>query len=92
MEEAVKELVMSATTVINKLNFQKQIFPMVLVGGMFDSKITSQVFIKEVKKIAEKAKFLKPKENPVIGAVKLAIEQLITNKDQSIASNEDFES
>jgi len=76
MEEAVKELVMSATTVINKLNFQKQIFPMVLVGGMFDSKITSQVFIKEVKKIAEKAKFLKPKEDPVIGAVKLAIEQI----------------
>ncbi len=79
MEEAGKELAISAITVIKKLSFQKQKFPIVLVGGMFDSKIASKTFIKEVKKIAKKPEFLKPQKKPVIGAVKLAVEQLTTN-------------
>jgi N-acetylglucosamine kinase-like BadF-type ATPase len=72
MEETVKELAISAITVIKKLSFQKQKFPIVLVGGIFNSK----TFKKEVKKIAKKIKFLKPKNSPVIGAVKLAIGNL----------------
>ena len=76
MEEAGKELALSAKTVIKKLSFQKQKFPIVLVGGMFDSKIASRIFIKEVKKIARKADFIHNKKRPVIGAIKLAIEQL----------------
>src|SRR4030042_1320438 len=45
MEEAGRELSLSAITVIKKLNFQNQKFPIVLVGGMFDSKIASKTFI-----------------------------------------------
>jgi len=76
MEEAGKELAKAAVAVIKKLKFQNEIFPLVLIGGMFESKTTFRTFKKEVKKIAEKTKFLKPKEDPVIGAVKLAIEQI----------------
>ncbi len=76
MEEAGKELTISTLTVIKKLSFQKEKFPIVLVGGMFDSKITSKSFIKEVKKTAKKAEFIHNKKRPVIGAVKLAVEQL----------------
>lgn len=78
MEEAGKELAISAITVIKKLSFQKQKFPIVLVGGMFDSKIVSKTFIKEVKKIAKKTEFIHNKKRPVIGAIKLAVEQLTT--------------
>lgn len=77
MEEAGKELAMSAKTVIKKLDFNDKIFPIVLVGGMFDSRITLNVLKTEIKKIAPGAHFLKPKLTPVIGAIKLAIENLI---------------
>lgn len=76
MEEAGKELAKAAVAVIKKLKFQNEIFPLVLIGGMFESKTAYMTFKAEVKKIAEKAKFLKPKEDPIIGAVKLAIEQI----------------
>lgn len=73
--EAGKELALSANTVIRKLNFQKIKFPLVLIGSMFNSKIILNTVKKEVKKIAPNAVFIRPKVEPVIGAVKLAIEQ-----------------
>ncbi len=76
MEAAGRELALSAIVVIKKLNFQKKEFPLVLVGGMFDSKITFRTFIKEVKKMAKKAKSIKSKKSPVVGAIKLALEKL----------------
>jgi len=76
MEEAGKELAISTTAVIKKLDFKDKIFPIVLVGGMFDSRITLNIFKMEVKKIAPGVHFLKPKVAPVIGAIKLAIENL----------------
>jgi N-acetylglucosamine kinase-like BadF-type ATPase len=79
MIKAGKELTQSAITVIKKLNFQNEKFPIVLVGGMFDSKTVSHFFKREVKKIAKKTQFLRAKVGPVIGAVKLAIEQLTIN-------------
>jgi N-acetylglucosamine kinase-like BadF-type ATPase len=82
MIEAGKELAQSAITVIKKLNFQNEKFSIVLVGGMFDSKTVSYFFKREVKKIAKKTQFLRSKVEPVIGAVKLAIEQLTINKEQ----------
>jgi N-acetylglucosamine kinase-like BadF-type ATPase len=76
MTEAGRELAIAASTVIRKLNFQNQSFPLVIIGGMFDSKTVLATFKGEVKKIAPKVKFLRPKIDPVIGAVRLAIENL----------------
>ena len=74
--EAARELALSLKTVIKKLDFKKQKFPVVLVGGMFKSKIVLDTVQKEVKKIAPGAQFIQPKKAPAIGAVRLAIEQL----------------
>jgi N-acetylglucosamine kinase-like BadF-type ATPase len=80
MEEAGKELVFSAKKVIEKLNFKNEQFPIVLIGRVFESEIVLKIVKKEIKKIAPKAKFLVPqiKTEPVVGAVKLAIENLKT--------------
>ncbi|MDP2864330.1 MAG: BadF/BadG/BcrA/BcrD ATPase family protein [bacterium] len=74
MREAGKELSISAKTVIKKLGFQKVKFPLVLVGGIFQSKIVLRTVKREVKKFAPKTEFIQPKNEPVVGAVKLAIE------------------
>ncbi|MDI6591634.1 MAG: BadF/BadG/BcrA/BcrD ATPase family protein [Patescibacteria group bacterium] len=74
--EAGRELALSANTAIKKLNFQKIRFPLILIGSTFKSKILLETVKKEVKKFAPKAEFIRPKTEPVIGAVKLAIEQI----------------
>lgn len=74
--KAGNELVLSVNTVIKKLNFQKEKFPLVLAGKMFKSKIVLNTVKKEIKKFAPKVEFILPKEEPVMGAVKLAIEQI----------------
>jgi N-acetylglucosamine kinase-like BadF-type ATPase len=76
MIEAGQELAESVITTIKKLNFQKEKFPLVLIGGMFDSKIVLETTKKEIKRVSSKAKFIKLKQKPAIGAVKLAIENL----------------
>ena len=74
LTEAGKELILSVNTVIKKLNFQNKKFPLVLIGSMFKSKIILDTVKKEIKKIAPKVEFIRPEVEPVIGAVKLAIE------------------
>lgn len=74
--EAGKELALAANQVIKKLNFQKIKFPLVLIGSMFKSKIVLNTVKKEIKKFAPKVNFTRPKQEPAIGAVKLAIEQV----------------
>jgi len=74
--EAGRELALSAETVIKKLNFQETRFPLVLVGSMFNSKIVLDTVKKEVKKFTLGVEFIRPKVEPVIGAVRLAIEQI----------------
>jgi len=81
MLEAGKELALAGKTIIRKLNFQKIEFPLVLVGGMFKSKIPLETVKKEIKKIAPKAEFIQPKEEPIVGAIKLAIEQVKKNNE-----------
>jgi len=76
LTEAGRELALSTNAVIKKLNFQEFKFPIVLIGSMFNSEIILNTVKKEVKKIAPKAVFVRPKVEPVIGAVKLAIEKL----------------
>lgn len=77
MKEAGRELARSATSIIKKLNFKNQKFPLVLVGGMFKSKIVLETVKRKIKKVAPKVQFIRLKIEPVIGAVKLAIEKTI---------------
>ena len=82
MEEAGKELSLLAMTVIKKLNFhltklgRNQKFPLVLVGGMFKSKIVLNKVKREIKKFSPNTKFIRLETEPVIGAIKLTIENL----------------
>lgn len=73
---AGKELSLAAKEAIYQLNFQKVKFPLVLVGSVFKSDIILNAVKKEIKKIAPKVQFIQPKDEPVTGAVKLAIEKL----------------
>jgi glucosamine kinase len=74
--QAARELVLTAKTVIKRLGFQKEEFPLVLVGGMFKSKLILNFFKKEIKKFAKKTKFIYLKRKPVKGAIRLAIEKI----------------
>jgi N-acetylglucosamine kinase-like BadF-type ATPase len=75
MIEAAKEAFLAAKAVIKKLGFKEK-FPLVLIGGMFKSKVFSMEVKRKIKKFAPKTKFILLKKKPVIGAVKLAIENL----------------
>lgn len=74
LKEAGRELGLAVNTVIKKLDFKKQEFPVVLTGGMFKSKIVLETVKKEIKKYASGANFILPKKDPVVGAIKLALE------------------
>lgn len=73
--EAANELVIRANLVIQKLNFRNKKFPLVLIGSVFKSKIVLTQVKKEIKKFAPRVDFIQPKQEPAIGAVKLAIEK-----------------
>jgi len=74
--EASNELAIRANLIIQKLNFQNKKFPLVLAGSVFNSKIILNQVKKEIKKFAPQVNFIRSKNEPVIGAIKLAIEQL----------------
>jgi len=76
MKESGKELSESAITVIEKLNLRKKKFPLVLVGKMFKSEACLRILKRDIRKRAPKVKFIFPRQEPVIGAVKLAIENI----------------
>ncbi|MFH1706293.1 MAG: BadF/BadG/BcrA/BcrD ATPase family protein [Patescibacteria group bacterium] len=74
--EAAGEQALAVSAVIRKLDFQKTKFPLVLVGSMFNSGTVSATFKKEIRKVAPRAQFIRPKREPVFGAIRLALEQL----------------
>ncbi|MFH1582224.1 MAG: BadF/BadG/BcrA/BcrD ATPase family protein [bacterium] len=76
LQEVAEELVSSARVVIKKLRFQNKCFPVVLIGSMFKSKIVLDRVKKGIKRIVPKVKFIKPQKEPVVGAVKLVLEQV----------------
>lgn len=75
-----RELALAVIQVIRKLNFEKEKFPLILIGSTLNSTIILNMIKKEVRKIAPKAAFIRPKQAPVIGAIKLALE-LLENAD-----------
>jgi len=74
--QASNELIIRANLAIKKLNLENKFFPLVLAGGVFKSKIILTKVKKDIKIIAPKANFIRPKQEPVIGAMKLALEQI----------------
>ncbi len=74
MKEAASELAISINTVIRELKFEYACFPLVMVGGMFKSKILLSEVKKQVKREASKVEFVRLSGKPVIGAVRLASE------------------
>ena len=75
LTEAGKELAISVKTVIKKLSFSKEKFPLILVGSVLKSKIVLDVIKREIKKIAPGVQFIYTKKEPVVGAIKLALEK-----------------
>jgi N-acetylglucosamine kinase-like BadF-type ATPase len=75
--EAAKEVSKMAVSVIKKLNFEREKFTVVFVGGMFKSEIFREKVEREIKKVARRANFILLKKKPVVGAIKLAIENLL---------------
>jgi N-acetylglucosamine kinase-like BadF-type ATPase len=72
--EAAREVSKMTISVIKKLNFKNEKFPVVLVGGMSKSKIFRKEVEREIKKFSQRAKIIFLKKKPVEGAVKLAID------------------
>jgi glucosamine kinase len=75
--EAAREVSKMAISMIKKLNFEKEKFPVVFVGGMFKSQIFREKLESEIKNVAKKTKFILLRKKPVIGAIKLAKEKAI---------------
>ncbi|KPJ55387.1 hypothetical protein AMJ47_00780 [Parcubacteria bacterium DG_72] len=74
LREAGEEAALAAETVIKNLGFRKKSFPLVLVGSMFKSGNFRKSFELHIKQSISKANIIYPKSAPVLGAVKLAIE------------------
>lgn len=77
LRKAAEGLSLSAKTAIEKLNFQKEEFPLVLSGSMFNSRIILNFIKKEIKKTAPRAVFIKVEKESVLGAIFLALEKAI---------------
>jgi len=74
------ELAKTTKVAIRKLGFQKRKFPLVLIGSMFKSKFVLETLKKEIKKFAPQVEIIRSKEEPVVGAIKLAIEAVKNNR------------
>lgn len=75
LKTAGGEIAKMAISVIKKLNFGQKKFPIVLAGGMFKSKVFLERVKKEIRRRTSKAKFILLKKEPVLGAVRIALEK-----------------
>jgi len=76
LREAGDETALAVNTVVRKLGLKKKKFPLVLVGSMFLSKSFLKTFQLYIKETCSKADIVLPKDPPVLGAVKLAIDRI----------------
>ncbi len=76
LAEEAEEAVISVITVADKLGFKDKDFDLVLVGGLFKCKeYFRDIFINRLRENFPKIKFMPLIENPVEGAIKMAIER-----------------
>ncbi|MCF7845514.1 MAG: hypothetical protein K9M12_02000 [Candidatus Pacebacteria bacterium] len=73
LEKTSDELFLSAKTVIEKLDFREVKFPVVFSGGMFKSDLLKESLSSKILMFAPKAEVIILKEDPVKGAVKMAM-------------------
>ncbi|MEA2092662.1 MAG: BadF/BadG/BcrA/BcrD ATPase family protein [Patescibacteria group bacterium] len=73
LEKISDELFLSAKTVIEKLDFRKVKFPVVLSGGMFKSDLLKESLSNKILMFVPKVEVIILKEDPVKGAVKMAM-------------------
>ena len=73
LEKVSEELFSSAKTVIEKLELDKSEFPVILSGGMFRSKSLVDDLSEKISSAFSNAKISVLQEDPVKGAVKIAI-------------------
>lgn len=80
--EVAEELSLATTTLVKRLGLERREFPVVLSGSVFNIKerIFTEILKQRILSVATQAKFIRPKAEPVIGAVKLAIESLKEEK------------
>lgn len=72
LKKSAEEIILNTQTVIKQARFKKK-FPLVLAGGMFNSKIIFDIFSKE---FSSKTDIILLEESSVKGAVKLALEKI----------------
>jgi len=76
LEEAGKELGLAAVAVIKALRMENEEFELATVGGVFNAgELIFNPFRKTVEKVAPRVKFTKPKFEPVLGAIILALKE-----------------
>ncbi|MBA7509341.1 N-acetylmuramic acid/N-acetylglucosamine kinase [subsurface metagenome] len=77
LAEEAEEVVISVTTVANKLGFKDKAFDLVLVGGLFKcEEYFKNILINRLRENFPKIKSMSLVGNPAGGAVKMAIERL----------------
>ncbi|MCL5771086.1 MAG: hypothetical protein M1479_02275, partial [Actinobacteria bacterium] len=76
-ENNTKELVLSVSVVVKKLNLENKYFDLVMSGGLFKcKKYFKDIIVEVLSKKFPKIKFIQLEKKPVEGAIKLAIENL----------------
>lgn len=77
MDETINEVVVGIIDVIEQLNMKREEFEVICAGGVFRVKYPVKKLVeKKVLNAAPEAKFVYPKDRPVMGAVKMAIDSL----------------
>lgn len=86
---AAKELSLIVKTIINELDFSEKKLDILLVGGVFknNNKIFFDTLKKNIKKAAPKARIIRPKFSPTVGALFLAFQKDNILIDNNIKNN-----
>ena len=79
LREAGDEAATAVNVAVKKLGLKNKKFPLVLVGSMFKSNYFKKAFELYIKETCSKAEIIYPKDPPVSGAVKLALENIVKN-------------
>ena len=74
LKEGTDELLTGVAAVVKKLRF-KDPFPLVVLGGMFRSRVFEDLFRKKIKKKIPLARFIFPVGSPALGSLKMAMEK-----------------
>lgn len=90
LKQAGEELGTSVVAVIKNLKMEKEKFEIAMTGGVFKAKeLILQGFKERVKRVAPKARFIKPRFEPAIGAIFLGLQEIGVEIDEEILKRVD---